>query len=147
MAAPILSISDLNTFRGLVTDLALPETCTIVRVSEVRDAGGVSTIETVLATGVPCRYSEVPDSTLRALGERLDPATSAKLVMPAHTDILKSDRITDLLIGGATIVEYRTPNRVERLQVGGVNFGAFEVTDVQRKSWEMSRIVYLKQVT
>jgi len=125
----IIKESDLVKYRKLHDRLAMPDSCDVIRAPEVQTSGGSSrnwTNPTVVATAVPCRYSE--DLTRQDIEEagRLDVVATAKLVLPALLDINAYDR-------------------VRNVTVEGVNLGTFEVAAVQRKSWEIFRKSFVRQ--
>ena len=105
----------------------LPDTCSIVRLTETHTSGGVTVVEVVLAAGVACRYTETLDTQDAEFAARQGVRIDAVLTLPGVQDVTAADRVT--------------------VTVGGVAFGTYEVSGVARRSFELGRRVYLRKVS
>jgi len=105
----------------------LPDTCSVVRLTETHTSGGVTVVEVVLAAGVACRYTETLGAQDAEFAARQGVRIDAVLTLPGVQDVTAADRVT--------------------VTVGGVPFGTYEVSGVARRSFELGRRVYLRKVT
>jgi hypothetical protein len=122
MAGEILSDADIADLTAVALEFQ-PDTCAIVRVTETSDAGGTTVVETTVASGVSCHYSEQLTVQDLALAERRAINIDAKIDIPANQDISAADRVT--------------------VTLRGTVLGTFEVTLVVRQSYEALRTAYL----
>jgi hypothetical protein len=122
MAGEILTDDDIADLQALAVEFQ-PDTCDIIRLTETQDAGGTTVVETVIASGVSCHYSEQLTPQDLALAERHAINIDAKIDLPANQDITVADRVT-ITLWGAVI-------------------GSFEVTLVVRQSFEALRTAYV----
>lgn len=122
MAGEILTDADIADLQAVAVEFQ-PDTCDIIRLTEQQDAGGTTIVETVIASGVSCHYSEQLTPQDVALAERHDINIDAKIDLPANQDITAADRV--------------------RVTLRGTSLGTFEVTLVVRQSYEALRTAYL----
>jgi hypothetical protein len=116
----------------------LPDTCDIVRPTFVADAGGGQTTTlTTVAAGVACRYTEDLGARDQAYVARFGNAVSARLVLPAETDVRETDRITTVTVDGTLLT---------RLVNGAPVAVSFAVRAVPRESQQASQTVYIGRV-
>lgn len=119
----VLTDAEIAEFRGLVETLAMPDSFSIVRDTEVPDgAGGFTTTETTVASG-DCRLRAgglQPNE--RALAERLGWVVAYAVDLPYDIIITPSDR---LMVNGRTF------------EVGGV---------VDSGVWAMTKVVIAREV-
>ena len=118
----ILSTAELQSFRALVRDLALPDEALILRATATPDnfGGQTQTWGTVDVGGTifqPCRITKSAP-TLRPLAGRLVEVSSWNVTFPAEWDIRIGDRIS---YTGGTVT----------LQVTGI--GAPETWEMERR--------------
>lgn len=107
-----------------VARLLMPDSCDVVRLTETQTSGGVTVVETTIATGVPLFYTEDLIDQDQVQAESLGVQITAVARVPAETDVAAADRLA--------------------ITVDGVSLGTYEVTAVVRQTWEILRFVYLK---
>ena len=122
MAGEILTDDDIADLQAVAVEFQ-PDTCDIVRLTETQDGGGATNVETTIASGVSCHYSEQLTPQDVALAERHAINIDAKIDLPADQDITAADRVT--------------------VTLRGVVLGDFEVTLVVRQSFETLRTAFL----
>lgn len=122
MAGEILTDDDIADLQAVAVEFQ-PDTCDIVRLVETQDAGGTSVVETVIASGVSCHYSEQLTPQDLALAERHAINVDAAIDLPANQDVTAADRVT--------------------ITLRGALLGTFEVTLVVRQSFEAVRTAYI----
>jgi hypothetical protein len=112
--------------RALVVELALPDSCDVVRVTPAGSGPRDDETETTIATAVKCAYSEnLTQQDLLDIARR-GITVDAVLRLPALQDITAADRL-------------------QNVTVGGVNFGAYEVAAVVRRSREVMRRILVRR--
>src|SRR4030095_3373430 len=118
-------VREVQQGRALVNAYALPDACTISRFTTQGSGPDAEDIWVVIASDVPCRYTESPSVQDTTTAGHEGTAIDAVCTLPALTDVLEGDMV--------------------RPVVGGVDFEDFIVTSVQRKSWETQRPVWLRR--
>ena len=103
---------------------ALPQTCTIQRLTSVSDGGGGRTESWAdIADGVPCRVAPVAGGETGTSGDRIVDESTHVITLPAGEDVTEADRIVvDDQTYNVTLVRRRGPwetsRRVEAKEAG-----------------------------
>jgi hypothetical protein len=98
----VLTSSEIDEFRGLVEELAMPDSYAIVRDTPTVDTGGGrTTIEETVGVGA-CRVRALNGGAERAVAERLEWTMAYAVDLPYSASLTPSDR---LLVNGARTFE------------------------------------------
>lgn len=113
----------LNFLRDLQAQF-LPDSCSILRVTETSTGDGVSSSWATLASGVACRVSPLAASASEAMGAdaSLQAVAQWTVWLPAQTDVTVKDRI---VYGART----------------------FEIARVGERSFETARELICREIT
>lgn len=98
----VLTTSEIEEFRGLVEELAMPDTYAIVRDTATVDTGGGSTTAEGTVGAGDCRVRALNGSAERAVAERLEWTMAYAVDLPYSASLTPSDR---LLVNGARTFE------------------------------------------
>lgn len=103
----VLTDAEILEFRGLVEELAMPDTFALIRDTDVPDGeGGMTTAETTVASG-DCRLRTIGTPGVgsvveRTFAERLGWTATYAIDFPVETPITASDRV---VINGSRTME------------------------------------------
>lgn len=92
---PILTDTDLQGFSDMAVDLALKDTCDILRERRIQQPSGGSTLswDPPLATAVPCAIIDMRTPDDQVIGSQRVGEMRKIALLPRLTDCLANDRL------------------------------------------------------
>jgi hypothetical protein len=121
--ASVLTDAEVLEFRGLVEELAMPDSYAIVRDTPVDDnAGGRTTTEQTVGVG-DCRVRALTGGAERAVADRLGWSMAYAVDLPYDASLTPADR---LLVNGTRTME-----------IGGI---------VDIGEWSMTRVAICQEI-